>query len=243
MYQYPLQSKLTFFIPSDLLSLKWCYYRFGTGKWERHCLLSPGACTWERGWYYKWWGWNGRGTFSVEQWVCNLIASCCNLIFYVIGGEKDPLHAIVINPPPLCEPPTVSHLLYRLDSAWRPGLTSTQFRGIFSLCSCGIAVTRRRLQSHSCRNVTSCDDSLPFDEPEFTWMYRCLDGHGLHRELFEKMFARCICGLVMTRQKFHLHECSAWVLTSLMIMYILICFYSWRSIHFDLVRNTGATHV
>ena len=170
----------------------------------------------------------------------------------MIGGEEDPLHAIAINLPPLCEPPTISHLLYCLDSAWRPSLTSTQFRGIFLLCSCGIAVTWWQLQSHSCHDVTHSNDSLPFDKPKFSWLYHCLDGHGLHRELFEKMFTRCICGLVMTRWKFHLHECSTWVLTSLyrsiMIMYILICFNLFainHTQHFDLARrvNTGANYV
>lgn len=53
------------------------------------------------------------------------------------------------DPPPAVEQ-TVSELMERLDTWPRPGIPVEQFLELYAVCKCGIAVSRRRFDSHEC---------------------------------------------------------------------------------------------
>lgn len=58
-----------------------------------------------------------------------------------------------------CPPPTFSiqqafHLLLKLDSALKPGITAQEFQDLFARCGrCGWYTTRRVFRSHECVRV------------------------------------------------------------------------------------------
>jgi hypothetical protein len=58
-----------------------------------------------------------------------------------------------------CPPPTFSiqqafHLLLKLDSALKPGITAQEFQDLFARCgTCGLYTTRRVFRSHECVRV------------------------------------------------------------------------------------------
>jgi hypothetical protein len=111
--------------------------------------------------------------------------------------------------PPLVDPPTISHLLYHLDSAWRPGLTKKQFRAIFNVCPCGIVAACREFDDarHYCYSTSVVMDVALLGEAEFLCLFHRLNASGLRKEIFAQIFASCSCGMVMTR-RFHIHECK-----------------------------------
>lgn len=47
--------------------------------------------------------------------------------------------------------------LLRLDSRERPGLTSHEFRRLFSSCPCGLVTTRKAFNRHICALATLVD--------------------------------------------------------------------------------------
>jgi hypothetical protein len=54
-------------------------------------------------------------------------------------------------PPPALTPRAVINLLLNLDSASKPGITSTQFESLFAKCNgCDLVMTQRIFQSHEC---------------------------------------------------------------------------------------------
>jgi hypothetical protein len=58
-----------------------------------------------------------------------------------------------------CPPPTFSlqqafHLLLKLDSALKPGITAQEFQDLFAKCgTCGMVTTRRVFRSHECVKI------------------------------------------------------------------------------------------
>jgi hypothetical protein len=48
-------------------------------------------------------------------------------------------------------PETVSELLAQIDACISPGITDTQFSGLFIWCQCGLITTRRVFRDHKCR--------------------------------------------------------------------------------------------
>jgi hypothetical protein len=112
--------------------------------------------------------------------------------------------------PPLAHPPTISHLLYRLDSAWRPGLTKKQFKAIFNVCPCGVVAACREFDDarRYCQSVATVVDVDLLGKAQFLHMFHQLNGSGLRKEIFAQIFASCNCGMVMMRRRFHIHECK-----------------------------------
>jgi hypothetical protein len=51
-------------------------------------------------------------------------------------------------------------------------------------------------------------DVALLSEAEFLRLFHRLNANGLRKEIFAQIFASCSCGLVMTRRRFHVHECK-----------------------------------
>jgi len=52
-------------------------------------------------------------------------------------------------PPPDIEE-SVSEMMLRLDSWIRPGIPVEQFLGLYAVCGCGMAISRRKFDLHEC---------------------------------------------------------------------------------------------
>jgi hypothetical protein len=74
-----------------------------------------------------------------------------------------------------CPPPTFTiqeafHLLLKLDSALKPGITAQEFQDLFAQCGkCGLITTRRVFRSHECvkvERVTEIIDLINLTEEE-----------------------------------------------------------------------------
>lgn len=104
---------------------------------------------------------------------------------------------------------TTPALLYRLHSAHRPGLLEKDFHNLFVRCECGMVSTTRKNPFHRCQTSLSArhsQDVSLLGEGDFLRLLYRLDA-GVRLEDFAQMFARCTCGLVMTKRRFAIHEC------------------------------------
>jgi hypothetical protein len=89
-------------------------------------------------------------------------------------------------------------------------LTKKQFRAIFNVCPCGVVAACREFDDarHYCQSAAAVMDVDLLGEAEFLHLLHRLNASGLRKEIFAQIFASCICGMVMTRRKFHIHECK-----------------------------------
>lgn len=58
----------------------------------------------------------------------------------------------------------ISDLILRLDSRNSPGLPEAQFKSIFTQCECGLVMTRRVVDDHTCAVPTVIDLTLDDDD-------------------------------------------------------------------------------
>lgn len=71
-----------------------------------------------------------------------------------------------------CPPPTFSiqeafHLLLKLDSALKPGITAQELQDLLAQCSkCGLVTTRRVFRSHECVKVERVREIIDLTEDE-----------------------------------------------------------------------------
>lgn len=110
--------------------------------------------------------------------------------------------------------PSIPTLLYRLNSAHRPGLEEKTFHQLFMRCECGIVTTARTFEGHACRaymDIVSPSgvDVEGMNDGELVRLLLRFDASSpsLGVEVFYSLFARCTCGMTMTRRRFHIHEC------------------------------------
>lgn len=120
----------------------------------------------------------------------------------------------VFYPPMISNTPTIPTLLYRLNSAHRPGLEEKIFHRLFTRCECGIVSTTRTFEGHTCRAYIDAAslvgvDVEKLDDRELVRLLLRLDveNSSLGVEVFYNLFARCTCGMVMTKRRFQVHEC------------------------------------
>ena len=65
-------------------------------------------------------------------------------------GSDDIVASIPAYPRPPKRPEGAFDQLLRLDSLTRPGLSSAQFRELFTKCACGLIMTHRVFKEHMC---------------------------------------------------------------------------------------------
>lgn len=119
----------------------------------------------------------------------------------------------VFYPPAITNIPSIPTLLYRLSSAHRPGLEERIVHQLFMRCECGIISTARTFQGHTCRasdHGSAMDiDIERLDDGELVQLLMRLDvgNPSLGVEVFSEILARCVCGMITTKRRFHIHEC------------------------------------
>lgn len=80
-------------------------------------------------------------------------------------------------------------------------------------CECGIVSTARTFEGHRCRtniDIAAANmDIEGLDDGELVRLLLRLDvgNPSLGVEIFYNLFARCVCGMIMTRRRFRIHEC------------------------------------
>ena len=63
-------------------------------------------------------------------------------------------------PPPADVEQSVSDIMQKLDTWPRLGKPIEQFWGLYAVCSCGMAVSRRMFDSHDCIERVNKSDSI-----------------------------------------------------------------------------------
>ena len=96
-----------------------------------------------------------------ENWFCRIVLT--------MSAECEDIDLRVIR---TCPPPTYSiqqafHLLLKLDSALKPGITAQEFQDLFAQCGkCGLVTTRRVFRSHDCVETEKIREIVDLTEDE-----------------------------------------------------------------------------